>query len=93
MFVSSTVTVQFRMDRELKDQLEAMLTDMGLTVSTAMNLYAKAIVNQARIPFDIKASRYYPNAETRKVLDDAMNGIGMSKRYSDMEEMRRDLDA
>ncbi|MBQ8698143.1 MAG: type II toxin-antitoxin system RelB/DinJ family antitoxin [Schwartzia sp.] len=91
--MSSTVTVQFRMDRELKDQLEAMLTDMGLTVSTAMNLYAKAIVNQARIPFDIKASRYYPNAETRKVLDDAMNGIGMSKRYSDMEEMRRDLDA
>lgn len=93
MFVSSTVTVQFRMDRELKDQLEAMLTDMGLTVSTAMNLYAKAIVNQARIPFDIKASRYYPNAETRKVLDDATNGIGMSKRYSDMGEMRRDLDA
>lgn len=53
--MSSTVTVQFRMDRELKEQLDAMLADMGLTVSTAMNLYAKAIVNQARIPFDIKA--------------------------------------
>ena len=89
----STVTVQFRMDKDLKDQLDTLLADMGLTVSTAMNLYAKAIVNQARIPFDIKASRYYPNAETRKVLDDAMAGIGMSKRYSDMDEMRRDLDA
>ena len=27
------------------------------------------------------------------VLDDAMQGVGMSKRYSDMEEMKRDLDA
>ena len=54
--MSSTVTVQFRMDKDLKDQLDTMLADMGLTVSTAMNLYAKAIVNQARIPFDIKAS-------------------------------------
>ena len=52
----STVTVQFRMDKDLKDRLDAMLADMGLTVSTAMNHYAKAIVNQARIPFDIKAT-------------------------------------
>lgn len=91
--MASTALVQFRMDKELKAQLEEMLADMGLTLSTAMNLYAKAIVNNARIPFDIKAPSYYPNAATRKVLDDAMQGVGMSKRYSDMEEMKRDLDA
>ena len=91
--MSSTVTVQFRMDRALKEQVYTLLADMGLTMSTAMNLYAKAIVNQSRIPFTITAPHYVPNAETCHVLDDAMNGIGMSKRYSDMNEMKRDLNA
>ena len=90
--MASTALVQFRMDKELKAQLEEMLAEMGLTLSAAMNLYAKAIINNACIPFDIKVP-YYPNAATRKVLDDAMQGVGMSKRYSDMEEMKRDLDA
>ena len=91
--MASTTLVQFRMDKELKAQLEEMLAEMGLTLSAAMNLYAKAIINNACIPFDIKAPSYYPHAATRKVLDDAMQGVGMSKRYSDMEEMKRDLDA
>ena len=55
--LSSTVTVQFRMERMLKEQLDAMLSDMGLTISTAMNLYAKAIVRDERIPFEIRANK------------------------------------
>ena len=91
--MATTSIVQFRMEKELQTRLEELLADMGLTMSAAMNLYAKAIVNNACIPFDIKASSHYPNAATRKVLDNAMRGVGMSKRYSDMEEMKRDLDA
>jgi len=91
--MANNTLVQFRMDKDLKNRLEEILDDMGLTLSAAMNLYAKAIVNSARIPFEIKASSHYPNAATRKVLDEAMEGIGMSKPYSDMEEMKRDLNA
>lgn len=54
--MSATAMVQFPMDKNLKLQVEALLDDMGLNMSTAVNLFAKAIVNQRRIPFDIVAS-------------------------------------
>lgn len=54
--MSSVARVQFNMDRDLKIQVEALLDDMGLNMSTAFTLLAKAIVNQRRIPFDIVAS-------------------------------------
>lgn len=59
--MSATAMVQFPMDKNLKLQVEALLDDMGLNMSTAVNLFAKAIVNQRRIPFDIVAS---DNVET-----------------------------
>lgn len=91
--MADTVTLQVRMDRNLKEQMESMLADMGINVSTAINMYAKAIVNQARIPFELKVSDNYPNAESRRVIDNAREGKELSKAYSDLNEMWRDLDA
>ena len=53
----STTIVQFRMDSDLKQRLEKLLKKMGLNMTTAMNLFAHAVVNQGRIPFDITAPK------------------------------------
>ena len=34
-----------------------------------------------------------PNAETIKAIEDARNGIGLSKPYSSIEELMKDLNA
>ena len=43
--------VQFRMDSEDKDVLEAMLKDMGLDLGTAFRMFAKKVLKTGEIPF------------------------------------------
>ena len=58
----ATVNMSIRMDTELKKQADAMLSDMGLNMTTAMNMFLRQVVRQGKIPFEIATD--IPNAET-----------------------------
>ncbi|MBR1695551.1 MAG: type II toxin-antitoxin system RelB/DinJ family antitoxin [Selenomonas sp.] len=88
----ATATVQVRMDAQLKKETEAALKSMGLSMSTAIHLFCRQVVNQGRIPFEIVAPSI-PNAETRKALDDALAGKNLSRSFATVDEMWEDLDA
>ncbi len=88
----ATATIQVRMDALLKKETEAALKSMGLNMSTAIHLFCRQVVNQGRIPFEIVAPSV-PNAETRKVLDDALAGKNLSRSFSNVDEMWDDLNA
>lgn len=45
--------VNIRMDTDLKKDVEKICTDMGLSLTTAFTLYAKALKRERRIPFEI----------------------------------------
>jgi len=49
-------TLSIRMDETLKKQFDAICNDFGMNVSTAINIFAKTIVRERRIPFEIIAS-------------------------------------
>ena len=49
-------TFSVRMDEDLKRQFDSLCQDFGMTVSTAINVFARAVVRQRRIPFEITAS-------------------------------------
>ena len=85
---ASTSIVQVRMNTEMKKATEQMLKNMGLNMSTAVNLLCKQILVQKKLPFEVIA---VPNAVTEKALDDIDHGIGLSKVYKDTDEMFRDL--
>ena len=51
-----TATIQVRMDSALKKETETALKSMGLSMSTAIHLFCRQVVNQGRIPFEIVAS-------------------------------------
>lgn len=87
-----TATIQVRMDSALKKETETALKSMGLSMSTAIHLFCRQVVNQGRIPFEIVAPSV-PNAETRKVLDDALAGKNLSRSFSTVDEMWDDLNA
>ena len=87
-----TTTIQVRMDSALKKETETALKSMGLSMSTAIHLFCRQVVNQGRIPFEIVAPSV-PNAETRKVLDDALAGKNLSRSFSNIDEMWDDLNA
>ena len=45
--------INIRMDAELKKQFDEFCSSVGLTMSTAMNVFAKTSVRLQKIPFEI----------------------------------------
>lgn len=88
---TTNINVNIRMDADLKKQFEAFCEDMGMTMTTAFNIFAKKAVREYRIPFEISGE--IPNQETRRVLDEVMQGKGLSKTYSSVDELMEDLNA
>ena len=46
-------TFSVRMDETLKKQFDSLCSDFGMTASTAINVFARAVVRERRIPFEI----------------------------------------
>lgn len=46
-------TFSVRMDEALKKQFDTLCSDFGMTASTAINVFARAVVRERRIPFEI----------------------------------------
>lgn len=90
----ATVNMSIRMDTELKKQADAMLSDMGLNMTTAMNMFLRQVVRQGRIPFEIATD--IPNSETlaaMKEVDDMINGKIPAKKYTSTDELFKDLES
>lgn len=49
-------SINIRMDAELKREFDALCNDMGMTMTTAMTIFAKTMVRENRIPFEITGS-------------------------------------
>ncbi len=47
--------VNIRMDEELKKQFDSFCSDIGMSMTTAFCVFAKTVVRQRRIPFEISA--------------------------------------
>lgn len=52
----SQATFSVRMDETLKKQFDSLCADFGMNASTAINVFARAVVRERRIPFEIAAS-------------------------------------
>ena len=50
-------TFSVRMDENLKRQFDALCSDVGMTASTAFNIFAKTVVRERKIPFEITAEK------------------------------------
>ena len=48
-------TFSVRMDESLKRQFDSLCADFGMSVSTAINVFARAVVRERRIPFEISS--------------------------------------
>ena len=87
----SQISVNVRMDDQLKQQFEGFCSEVGLNMTTAFNLFAKTVVRQQRIPFEISLEQ--PNTETVAALREA-EVIGRdpnTKRYSSFSALLKDV--
>ena len=87
----ASTNINIRMDADLKRQFEAFCADMGMTMTTAFNVFAKKAVRENRIPFEISGD--VPNAQTREALQEVRRmkaDPSLGKTYTDVDEMMKD---
>mgnify|MGYP000985126282 CR=1 FL=1 len=56
---NATVNVNFRMDADLKSSLDQACRDLGLTATAAFTIFAKKVVRERRIPFEVAVDPFY----------------------------------
>ncbi len=84
--MSQMVSINFRTDAKLKNGFTRTVEEMGLSVSSALNVFMKAVVRERTIPFTLKTEAYTEDElEALEMLDDPN-----TKYYSSAEEMARD---
>lgn len=84
-------SINIRMDDSLKKQFENLCSELGLSMSTAFTLFAKTMVRQQGIPFEI--SLRTPNQETLAAIRDVDQGVGLSGPYTSISSLKEALDA
>lgn len=75
--MSETTMVNFRMDTDLKKNMESVCKDMGLTMTAAFTMFATKVSRERRIPFEVTADPFYSvrNMEhLNRVVHDIENG-------------------
>lgn len=86
--------VNIRMDETTKKAFDMFCSEIGISVSSAFNMFAKTVVREHRIPFEIKTD--IPNAETIaaiKEVEDMKAHPEKYKKYNSFEEIMAELDA
>mgnify|MGYP001026139689 CR=1 FL=1 len=66
--------INFRIDEEVKKKMESACKEMGLSLSTAFNIFAVKVGNERRIPFEIIADPFY-SEQNMKVLEERIANI------------------
>lgn len=87
----AAISTNIKIDPTLKRESQALFESFGLSLSAAINIFLRQSVREQAIPFRIGAS--VPNMETVKAIEDARNGIGLSRGFSSVSELMEDLDA
>ena len=84
-------TLSVRMDSEVKRQLDALCADVGMSTSTAINLFAKAFIRERRLPFDVVASDQFYSEDNMKRLRQSVRqldeGKVVTKTMDELEKM------
>ena len=50
--------VNFRMDVAMKAELEELCQELGMNVTTAFTIFAKKMIRERRIPFDVSVDPF-----------------------------------
>ena len=85
------VSTSISIDSEVKAKAQELFAELGLDLSTAINIFLKQSIFERSIPFAIR--RDMPNETTLKAMDDAENDENMFGPFDTVDEMMEALNA
>ena len=71
-------------DDDVKREAEQVCEDMGMSMSTAVNIYLKRLSRERRIPFEVMAKPFW-SSENATILDRRIADIRAGRNVSEHE--------
>ncbi len=90
--IMAKVSTNITIDAETKAKAQAMLSDFGMDLSTAVNIFLKQMLYEGAIPFAI--SREVPNKVTLDAMKEAHEmyvSPDSYKKYNSVDSMMEDI--
>ena len=88
----STVNLNIRTDKEIKEKAENIFQELGINMTTAINMFLRTSIRENGIPFDLKIDSVNDETklaieEGRKIADDKT-----IEGYVSIEELKKGLE-
>ncbi|MCQ2110188.1 MAG: type II toxin-antitoxin system RelB/DinJ family antitoxin [Bacteroidaceae bacterium] len=76
----SQVAMTVRMDSDLKKSFDSLCSQFGLSANAAMNVFARAVVQRGKIPFEVVSDKVAAAEVAQMTIDKyfADNQMGVS---------------
>ena len=90
--MSTNITI--RIDKDVKAKSEKIFAELGLNMSSAINIFLKKAIRDGGIPFSMTLDT--PNAETLQAMseiEDMISGKIPAKIYTSTDELFEELNS
>jgi len=90
--MADSTNLNIRIDRELKEQAEVFFNELGLTMSSAFNIFVRQSLREGRIPFELSivADPFYSSSNMvalRQSIREADEGKFIIKSLDELRAM------
>lgn len=87
-----TTNLNIRIDKEIKEQSELIFSEIGINMTTAINMFLRSTIRENGIPFNLKLE--VPNDTTIKAIEEGKRIARDSnvKGYSNIDDLRKVLE-
>lgn len=90
--VTTTTNLNIRTDKMIKERAEAIFSELGLNMTTAVNMFLRASIRENGIPFELKMD--VPNKVTAAAIEEGRRIANdpTVKGYKSIDELKAALE-
>lgn len=84
--MAETVNVNFKLDADIKKNMEQVCAELGLSMSAAFTIFARKVCRERRIPFELSIDPFYSDSNMR-YLESIVRDIREGKAHWEEHEL------
>lgn len=89
--MQGTTSLTIRLDKTIKSQAQRIYSELGVDMTTAINVFLRQSIRSKGFPFDVNLRT--PNNETLQAMHDVNEGKNLVGPFSSVKELMDSLNA
>ncbi|MDS5368076.1 type II toxin-antitoxin system RelB/DinJ family antitoxin [Streptococcus pneumoniae] len=86
----SKMSISIRLDSEVKEQAQQVFSNLGMDMTTAINIFLRQAIQYQGLPFDVRLGE---NRKLLQALTDLDQNRNMSQSFESVSDLMEDLRA